>query len=452
MEIVSLSKDFHKDWDIFCMKSDDAWFWHTTEWMEYLLNYKPDLKNESLYFFVKEKNKILAIVPLAIENTIFKDKKCTELSFGGSALPAPALHNDLDKKNRSKILNFIFEYIDSLAAKYNILRVTYKFSPLAPSFIETDYPQFNYLMRYSFIDASSSTRIIDLQKSKGDLWEDIRRNHKRGIDKIKNNFEILIYTEKNITQEIFDAYRLMHKKAAGRVTRPLSTFEKMHQWIRDGSAILTASKDKEKNKYNGFEYYSIYKKNVYGFSAANDQEYSSIPIRHLIEWETMMWLKERGYKYYEIGQEYYGPHLHNYPSDKEINISGFKQGFGGFAVPFFIGEKYYSTEYFNYTMNARVKKFIEKYNWNIKQTICEKSTNNNPKKIITSKSSHTRQELEIIVKTVIAENPGIIADYQAGKTPVINHVMGLVKRKIGERINNIDYQRIREIFEKEIKK
>ena len=224
-------------------------------------------------------------------------------------MPTPALKNNLDRKKKCQILKYIFSYIDTLSENNKALKISYKLSPLAPSLIESKYPISNYLCKYSFIDISSSTRIIDLQKNKKELWNELRRNHQRGINNIKNNFEIIIYTNESITHEIFDEYRLMHQKAAGRITRPLITFEMMYQWIKDGLAILVASKDKDKNKYSGFEYYGIYKNNAYGFSAANDPEYSHYPIRNQIEWEAILWLKKMGCKYW--GEKViYNPKLH----------------------------------------------------------------------------------------------------------------------------------------------
>ena len=430
MEIIPLTKDLHKDWSKFCDRSDDAWFWHTIEMLEYTLNYNPKLDSESLYFFVNNKNETLAIAPLIIENKILKDKKVKEFSFGGGPLPAPALKNNLDKKTKFKLHTFIFDYIDSLSEKHNALKITYKLSPLSPSFIDSKHPKSNHLTRYSFIDTSLSTRIINLQKSREYLLKELRRNHRRGINKIKNKFEIIVYNKENITHKIFDEYRLMHKKAAGQVTRPLITFEKMYQWIKNDLAILVVSKDIDKDKYIGFEHYSIYKNNVYGFSAANAPKYSSLPIRHLIEWEAMLWLKERGCKYYDIGPEYYGAHLYESPSEKEINISQFKQGFGGFAVPFFIAEKYYSSEYFKQTMTARIKNFDSRYNWEIKTASNKKNESKLVKKTPMPIAKYTMQELEEAIKKVASDNEGVIKDYLSGKTSVINYITGKVKRNL----------------------
>jgi len=35
-----------KEWEAFCGTSPDAWFWHTSGWLEYTLNYRPELKSK----------------------------------------------------------------------------------------------------------------------------------------------------------------------------------------------------------------------------------------------------------------------------------------------------------------------------------------------------------------------------------------------------------------------
>ena len=419
--------------------------------LDYNQNYKPELKSKNISFFVNNRNENIAIVPLFIEKKSSNGKKIHEFSFGGGPLPVPALKNNLDKKTSLKIQNFIFEYIDYLAKKHNIAKISYKFTPISPSFINSIKLPYNYLTRYSFIDVSSSTRLIDLKKDKETLWGELRRNHRRAIKKVKDRFDIEIYNKKTINKTVFDEYRLTHKKAAGRITRPLITFKKMYQWIKNGYGILVVSRDKKNNKNVGFELYCVYKNNVYGASAANDPKYLDLPIRHLIEWEAILYLKKNNCKYYEIGPEYVGPNLHYFPSKKEVNISFFKEGFGGFSIPFFMGEKYYSSEYFDYEMKNRINEFIRKNNWNIQTNIEQKNLLKKPKRE-KKEIEFTDKELEKFIKKILIENKKVINDFLEGKKTVTNFIVGKVKREFGGKVKKSDYKKIIEIFKKEIEK
>ncbi|MEK9153209.1 MAG: GNAT family N-acetyltransferase [Patescibacteria group bacterium] len=325
MQIVFLTPDKYEEWNKFCLENDEAWFWHTTDWIEYTLNFKPELNTQNLSFLVYKGDVLKAVVLLTLETHQYSAQKIKELSFGGWFIPLPALANGLSTDERGEALSFIFEYIDRLASQHKVVRSRFRGSPLAPNFWGS-CPSGNPLIEFGYLDTSLNTLIIDLNKSEEELWNDLRRNHRRNINK-GEGFKINFYTQTNITSEIFRAYKEMHHKAAGRQTRPDKTFELMYEWLtKDLAFLVVAELDK---KLIGFEYYSVYKNNVYGFSAANDPDYANLPIRHSIEWQAILWMKKRSFYFYEIGLQQYGNLLHDFPDKKQLNISHFKKGFGG---------------------------------------------------------------------------------------------------------------------------
>ena len=147
----------------------------------------------------------------------------------------------------------------------------------------------------------------------------------------------------------------MHHKAAGRQTRPDATFALMHDWIKKDLAFLAVVEFN--GQAIGYEYYNVYKNNVYGSSAANDPDFGHLPIRHFLEWQAILWMKARGFSFYDIGLQQFGPTLFDFPDKKQLDISHFKKGFGGFTAPWFMGEKYYSQEYFSEIYRDRISKY-----------------------------------------------------------------------------------------------
>jgi len=341
MEINKLTKDKYDEWDDFCLKSDSAWFWHTIAWREYILNFLPEREAKDFSFFLGEKGDIKAIVPLICEINEFEGEKFLEFSYQNAAVPAPALANNLSLEQRKLIEEAVFKEIDRLARENKIARARFWISPLSPGFLKK-YAANNFLLNCRFEDISLNTLLIDLRKSEANLKKELRRNHRRNILKGKE-FKVSVYAKENIKDEIFCEYKKMHHKAAGRKTRTDKTFELMLKWIKEGWAFLAVVEFN--GKKIGFEYYSVYKNNVYGFSAANDPDFGHLPIRHTLEWEAILWMKKQGFSFYEIGLQQYKPLPYDFPSKKQLNISHFKKGFGGFAVPLFIGEKYYEKNY-----------------------------------------------------------------------------------------------------------
>lgn len=351
MQVVNLDEKNYAVWDEFCSASDDAWFWHTSAWLRYNLNYKPEKKPESKSFFVKNDNKIVAICPLILED----NDGAKEFSFGGGFCPAPALFNDLSGRSRDKVIKFIFEEVDKLAKVNGVKRARFKSSVLNKSFIEKRGQNFNYLMKYGYLDVSINTQVIDLNKTLVELKGDLRHGHDYDVDRASKKLTAEIFNEDNITEEVFDKYVDLHHKASGRVTRPRSTFDVMCELIKRGQAFLVGAKDGA--GYFGFSYFFLYKNNIYYGSSCNEPDAKGMPVAHFIQWSAIEYMKRKKYGFYEIGWQNYGNTLSDFPSPKEIDIARFKRGFGGFTVPLFMGEKYYDKEYFTKIYENRIKKF-----------------------------------------------------------------------------------------------
>ncbi|HYM00730.1 MAG TPA: GNAT family N-acetyltransferase [Blastocatellia bacterium] len=355
MDIVPLTKDLYPIWDEFCPTSDDAWFWHTSAWLEYTLNLKPESGSESRSFMLTDDSKVVAICPLVLQKEEPAKNIAREFSYGGGPCFAPAFSKSLGEKKRKKAAEVLFGEIDRLAEQEEVKRITIRLSPLANSFWESRVPN-NYLLKFGFIDISLHTQVIDLSEAPNRIWGNVRHGHKYDINRAKRTLEMTILHKGNVTADDFRAYREMHHKAAGRVTRSLTTFEMMYDWILTGNAVLALGKFE--GNLAGAAYVMIDKGSAYYASAANDPDLpSTVPIGHGLQWKLIEWLRENGCRRYELGSQQYGNLPHNFPSEKEIHISGFKRGFGGSTLPQFTGEKYYSREYFIKVCSERMSRF-----------------------------------------------------------------------------------------------
>ncbi|MDD4611361.1 MAG: GNAT family N-acetyltransferase [Patescibacteria group bacterium] len=331
LKLERLTEDKFQDWNNFCLKSNDAWFWHTADWLNYTRHYRLDLKTQDFSFLVYKQDQIMAIVPLTLE--FYPDKNVKEFSFGGWAIPAPALKNSISSEERKIIFESIFSKIDELARQEKASLSRFVYSPLSDNYLNKKISP-DIFLDFGYIDISVSSQIIDLRKTQDELWKNLRRNHRRSI--LKNSrSKVGFFTSQNLTDDVFRAYQEMHRRAAGRKTRPGITFELMRDWLRKGFAFLAVVEFD--GKKIGFEYYSIYKNQVYAFSAANDPNYEKMPIRHFLEWESILWMKKQKFSFYEIGHQPYWS-----PSQKQLNIAHFKEGFGGLIMPLFMREKSYN--------------------------------------------------------------------------------------------------------------
>ncbi|PIQ69018.1 MAG: hypothetical protein COV91_00830 [Candidatus Taylorbacteria bacterium CG11_big_fil_rev_8_21_14_0_20_46_11] len=353
MEIINLVPEKYKEWDEFCRQSDDAWFWHTSDGLEYMLNYRPALEPNSLSFMVRENSRIVAVIPLIVE----KYDGLAEFSFGGDYNFIPALANDLPPKQKEKVLKFIFEKIDTLAKENGICRSKFRFPILNKSFIETGNQKSNFLPKFDYLDASLSTQVIDLNKPITELRREVRHGHDSDIDKAGRVFKSETFNKTNINPDNFGEYVKMHRKAAGRITRPKATFDIMYKTIKEGESFLVAAK--RDGVFVGFAYFLGYKNNVYYGSGCNDPELENLPVSHFVQWSAIEWMNLMKYRFYEIGWHRYSINLFDQPTAKEAHISRFVRGFGGVTVPLFRGEKYYDKDYFSKVFAKRLADYWE---------------------------------------------------------------------------------------------
>jgi hypothetical protein len=352
MELIQLAFDQYKEWDDFCLESDEAWFNHTTAWIEYTLAMR--IGNESLHtsFMVYENRSLLAICPLIIEKNKYNKIQTTEFSYSGFLTPAPALKNDVIKKKRKKIIDLIFNKIDEIALQYNVVRSLFMIYPLSHNFLRTEQHSHNILQSYGYNDISISSQIIDLTLDLDLIRSGFRKGHKYDINRGLKPYNFEIWDSKHITPEVFELYRLMHRKAAGRVTRPEKTFDLMYRWIESGDSILVSAQYDA--KYLGFSIINIYKNCAYYQSSCNDPDFKGIPIAHAMQWRIIEYLKSNRINYYELGWQFSKGLSFESGTAKELDISKYKRGFGGFTVPLFRGEKFYSSQYFQNVISDRV--------------------------------------------------------------------------------------------------
>ncbi|MFA4884228.1 MAG: GNAT family N-acetyltransferase [Candidatus Margulisiibacteriota bacterium] len=350
MQVVPLTENNRTDWDNFCCQSDDAWFWHTIKWLDYCVVYgQENFGTNNLSFLVKDDTGLIAICPLLCEKDLFAARG------GGRYGALPALANGLSGSRREKVIKYIFEKIDELAGGGSIKKIYFRSSPLAKTTMK-----FNWLVKLGYLDDSLNTELIQLDRPIDDIWAAVRKGHKYDINRGSKHYKVDFIDRHNADKTIFDQYRLLHHKAAGRVTRPVETFEMMYRWIKDGEGLLCGLSFE--GRFVGFSYVCIYKSAAYYASASDDPDFKDdVPISHVIQWETIKYLKNLGFKTYEIGVQQFGPQFNDLPSDKEVSISNFKRGFGGETVTYYRGVKYFDKEYMQKELSTKLNQLTLDY-------------------------------------------------------------------------------------------
>ena len=85
------------------------------------------------------------------------------------------------------------------------------------------------------------------------------------------------------------------------------------------------------NEPVSFLFCGLFDNSAFGWSQVNIEEYEKeLSPRQFIEWSAILYFKENGLKYYEVGERFYPINYFKKSSNKEVSISILKERFGGF--------------------------------------------------------------------------------------------------------------------------
>jgi len=318
---------FEKNWNSF-IKQSLVSYNYTLLKNKYSLSYISNLTDD-LSFIYTENNKAKGITFLPVE----KKGKIKTISIREGYVPKPfALNKRIEK--------IIFKKIDILSKKHNIALIKFYIDPL----LTYKKQNHNSLLKYGFVDSSSTDCIIDLKKPQEVLWSNLRESHKRNIKKIKKDksFAIEIVDYKKLNKKTHDLYEKLHHKCAGKVTRNKNTFDLQYEMLKKDRAAIFCLKYKK--KYIGLLYFFHFKNGVCYASGADDPKFDHFPIYHITIWNACKYYKKRGLRLLKLS----GPNgfneidgFNNYFSQKQINIGHFKRGFKGEIITAYRGIKYY---------------------------------------------------------------------------------------------------------------
>ncbi|HLC81151.1 MAG TPA: hypothetical protein VJH68_00665 [Candidatus Nanoarchaeia archaeon] len=336
MEIKPYRPEDAKIWDEFCLKSDDAWFWHTINYMDFALWYKPSANPVNKSFFIKNGEEILAIFPL-IRQTI-NDKNI--FLYGCNPTPQPCFRNSDTDDFKNKLLSIGLAEIDRIAKEEDCKELLMEITPLSKSrLLKLKY---NYLLDFDFLITDTVTKIVTLS-----TFEEIKKNARKTYRHILQNYadkvRFSIYDQSNITREIFLKYKELHHLDAGRKTRPDENFWIMHDAIKDGNAFL-AEVSNLAGEAIGYGLFYVYKNYaLYGSAATHPSV--DLPIGHLVQWNALQHLCSKNIELYDTSNQFPSFQLLQDFDEKRKQISFFKRGFGGELHQVFRGRKIYDKSY-----------------------------------------------------------------------------------------------------------
>lgn len=155
------------------------------------------------------------------------------------------------------------------------------------------------------------------------IHEKLRKSYRSLINEGQRLWKVSLHT--TVTDSEFDEYRLKHLEVAGRVTRSRESWEFQKEAVNNGDAFLILLRDSS-DKLVGGGLFSVSRDEGRYDVGVYDRSLFDKPLGHVIQWESISYMKQIGIRRYKIGQRFY-PGESPRPTDKELSISYYKEGF-----------------------------------------------------------------------------------------------------------------------------
>lgn len=193
---------------------------------------------------------------------------------------------------------------------------------------------FKILKKNNYNHYIDMSLIIDLTKNENQLFKNIRTNYKAPIKKETLNLNLKIVDAKSIIRDryVFDDWIRSYSNAINKGNKVLSkeAYDALTLSIKNNEVIIFCSY--QNSRFLGGNLFSIlnnipsYSLGVVSYNAIqNNQRYVS----HYLMWQSILYFKHNSFLYLEIDTSC----LSQNKSEKEKNISFFKNGFGATYYP-----------------------------------------------------------------------------------------------------------------------
>jgi hypothetical protein len=165
--------------------------------------------------------------------------------------------------------------------------------------------------------------VLDLSQDDDALLSGMRKGHRQQVRWGRNALSIIAMDAANPDRELFDRYRLLHAEVAGRVTRPMESWDVMFDLIVSGHGdLLLCSFEDE---FVGGTLILDSEQVAHYASGAYRRDQFDKPLTHYPLYHAAQRARTRGRRYLDIGETCGG--TLDPSSPKELGIANFKRGF-----------------------------------------------------------------------------------------------------------------------------
>ena len=246
-------------------------------------------------------------------------------SWGGELLPPLLLEKNYNTEAIRKMLGKCGHAAKELCFLYGISKYTFRETALE----EGNSKWFQKMMEEgASCEKGNSECFVNLRLTEDEILSRIRRTNKYSILKGLDYWKTKLISHANPGAEIagcFDCFRKLHIQVAGRETRSKNTWKLQEEAVKNTNDFVVMLYDRE-DRFVGASLYSTTASACTYSVAAYRRELFDKPLGHVSQWVAIKHMRELGIRWYYLGVRSYKKDW-NHPTEKEISISHFKEGF-----------------------------------------------------------------------------------------------------------------------------
>jgi len=268
-------------------------------------------------------NKPVALWPLSIsikENT-------AKITSQGLPVMAPIFVADSPIISRKRIIKVCLELADTLAIAHNISE--WESGESFSNSIGLSEWHVQSMARDSLCHLVHEL-YLDLGMDIAEIKRNFRKSYKSLIVSGSKLWTVGVLDGQK-DERVWQEFRDLHFSVSGRVTRSDETWMMQYQDIESGRAFFVWLRNSEGEMVGGGLFNFTEDEGVYAV-AAYDRSLFDKPLGHVVQYRAIEELKKRKVSWYKIGVRPYGSDNPR-PTDKEIKIGEFKQGFSSHCFP-----------------------------------------------------------------------------------------------------------------------
>ncbi len=254
------------------------------------------------------------------------EENVVQIGSNGNVLLPPLLVAGLTANVRKKLLQNCLDFVDTLARQFGIGQ----WQSLAAFEDRPDVSEWQHLALCRGAAVTCSYELfIDLSPAVAEIKSGFRKSYRPLVSLGAKLWQIAVLDRRD--DLVWDEFKNLHREVAGRVTRSDDSWRWQHAAIASGDAFLVYLRDGAQRMVGGGFFQVSRDEGVYAV-AAYDRALFDKPLGHVVQYRAIEEMKSRGLRWYKIGARPY-PGDQPPPSDKELRIAEFKQGFASHIFP-----------------------------------------------------------------------------------------------------------------------